>query len=696
MLARDLRKALGENPSPFAITRLVLLIGGSIGFNIGVGYLVKFVFKLPLFLDAIGTILVGALLGPLAGAVTGVVTNVAWSGILHDSTHLPFAITSAFIGWAAGNEVSRGIFKRFRDIPLTGLWVGIGAALISAPISAYIFGGITGIGTDYLIPYLEATGSNILQATTVQGFLSDPLDKILSFTAAWLAWNVLRKYFPQPAVQGASLLQSLSGYSLAVVVNLLALLLSFVFIPAFGRGVFAVFYLTVLLTAWRGGLLPAILSTGIGLLANIFFLISPFYNVGIIAEDWMRLIVYILVSGAIAVTAHNLEQSRQELQRALRQESEIQVRLRALMDGVDEAMVLFSPQQRFVDANKQFYEFFGVPDERVRGQLFEDLRNLFDQVFADPDKVYQAIAGSRAEPSQSYAGLVVQQWPARRDLQLLIVPIWDKSNYLGRLFLFHDVTREREASRLKDEFVSLVSHELRTPLTSIQGYTEMVLDGDAGEINAEAKEYLGIVNNNTQRLVGLVNDLLDLSRIESGRIQLKNETVNLNEIVQIVVNTMQQKLEEKGQDLAVKIDPGAVTVRGDRNKLVQVLTNYVSNAYKYTPAGGKLWLDICPKDQFAQVSVKDNGMGISPEDQAKLFTRFFRVDNSMTREIGGTGLGLSIVKQLVHLQGGDVWVESQPGQGSTFYFTIPLANGGDENQSKPDEMIKEKEEEDGN
>jgi DNA-binding response OmpR family regulator/two-component sensor histidine kinase len=171
-----------------------------------------------------------------------------------------------------------------------------------------------------------------------------------------------------------------------------------------------------------------------------------------------------------------------------------------------------------------------------------------------------------------------------------------------------------------------------------------------------------------------VNDLLDISRIESGRVQLKEEVVDLKEIVQTVVATMQQSIEQKQQSLVVDIDPAATNVKGDRDKLVQVLTNYVSNAYKYTQAGGAIRVDVREQGGFAHIGVSDNGYGILLQDQERLFTRFYRVDNTMTREVGGTGLGLSIVKQLIELQGGEVGVESQLGEGSTFWFTIPLAD----------------------
>ena len=367
-----------------------------------------------------------------------------------------------------------------------------------------------------------------------------------------------------------------------------------------------------------------------------------------------------------------MEKSKQELQKSLQAERESQARIRAITDGVNEARVLVSPEQRIIDANQRFVELFGVPLERVVGQRLEDIRTMFDQVFAEAGELYESALASSADSAQENTRLVVQNWPQARELQLYSTPVRDQQGFLGRLFVFRDVTHEREVDRMKTEFVSLVSHELRTPLTSIKGFTEMVLDGDAGEINEEVEEFLGIVHSNAERLVALVNDLLDLSRIESGRVQLKSETVDLNEIVQAVVVTMQQKLKEKDQNLSVNIDPAATSVVGDKDKLVQVLTNYVSNAYKYTQDGGDIRIVLSKQGDFAHVAVADNGYGISPEDQERLFTRFYRVDNSMTREVGGTGLGLSIVKQLIELMGGEIGVESALGQGSTFSFTVPL------------------------
>jgi PAS domain S-box-containing protein len=653
--------------------RSIILVLAAIILNIALGHWVRFTMEWPLYLDSIGTILVGALLGPLPGAATGAISNVIWYGLSGDIAVLPYAIVAAFIGWAAGFAASYKAFERFPTAVLAGLLVGFGAAILAAPITAYVFGGATGGGGDYLTSYLAAAGANLLQAATIQGFLSDPLDKMISFAIAWVGWRLLHPYYQPLTRSTIRIFESLQGYSLAVLVNLLALLLCLVFLPAFGRDIFSVFFIAVLLVAYRSGLGPALLTVSIGALAQLLLLQSPYYKVGVTAQDWLRVVIFVIVSVAIAVIADQLDKSRRDLQRSLQAERESQARIRAITDSVNEALIFISLDRYILAANKRFQELFGVPVEQITGQRLEDSGTLFDQVFSEARELYELFLASSANTTQDYDRFVVQNWPQARELQLYSTPVRDEQGFLGRLFVFRDVTHEREVDRMKTEFVSLVSHELRTPLTSIKGYTELVLDGDAGEINEEAQEYLGIVFNNAERLVALVNDLLDLSRIESGRIQIKSEPVDLNDIVQIVVVSLQQKIKEKGQSLAVDIDPQATQVVGDRDKLVQALTNYVSNAYKYTPAGGDIRLVVSKQGNFARTSVRDTGYGISSEDQARLFTRFYRVDNSMTREIGGTGLGLSIVKQLIELQGGEIFVESALGKGSTFSFTVPLS-----------------------
>ena len=261
-----------------------------------------------------------------------------------------------------------------------------------------------------------------------------------------------------------------------------------------------------------------------------------------------------------------------------------------------------------------------------------------------------------------------------RVVKARVSPVVDaEGDYIGRVLAMHDITHEREIDQMKNEFVSTVSHELRTPLTSIKGYVDLILDGDAGEINEIQEEFLGIVKENSDRLVDMINDMLDISRIESGRIRLKVEPVNIADSIEGAVDSFRAVLNQTGRTVKTRIPEDLPLVAVDRDRVGQVLINFISNALKYSPEGGDVTVAAKHTDGYVQVSVADKGMGISREDQKKLFTKFYRVDSAMTREIGGTGLGLSIAKSIIELLGGKVSVRSKIGEGSTFSFTVPVA-----------------------
>jgi signal transduction histidine kinase/CheY-like chemotaxis protein len=263
--------------------------------------------------------------------------------------------------------------------------------------------------------------------------------------------------------------------------------------------------------------------------------------------------------------------------------------------------------------------------------------------------------------------------PEHRILDVRTDPVIDDGRYLGYVATLHDVTTEREVMEMKNEFVSTVSHELRTPLTSIKGYIDLILDGDAGEINEITREFLGIVKENSDRLVELINDMLDISRIESGRIVLKVEPLDMAELAAAGADTFAAVAEQTGHRIVLDVPSDLPRAAGDRQRAGQVLINFMSNAIKYSPAGGTVTVSARADDGFVTVSISDEGIGISESDQARLFTKFYRVDSSLTREIGGTGLGLSICKSIIELLGGTVGVRSAAGTGSTFFFTLPVA-----------------------
>lgn len=230
----------------------------------------------------------------------------------------------------------------------------------------------------------------------------------------------------------------------------------------------------------------------------------------------------------------------------------------------------------------------------------------------------------------------------------------------------------QQANLAKSKFVSVVSHELRIPMTSIKGYTDLILKGAAGEVSDQQSKFLEIIQNNVGRMSVLVSDLSDISRIEMGRLKLEPAMVQLHEYIEETIQRLQHRLAEKKHITELKLSEALPAVFADPDRLVQVLTNLVSNANKYTQEGGKIRIRARQEGEFVRIEVIDNGIGIQAEDQAKLFTQFFRSDDPLVREQQGWGLGLNLTKRLIELMGGTIRAESVPGKGSNFWFTLPI------------------------
>jgi len=235
-----------------------------------------------------------------------------------------------------------------------------------------------------------------------------------------------------------------------------------------------------------------------------------------------------------------------------------------------------------------------------------------------------------------------------------------------------------ELDRLKSDFVANVSHELRTPLTAIKGAVDLVLREVAGPLTKKQTHYLTRVRSNTQHLAGLINDLLDLSKIESGKTEMKSSRVSLAGLVHEVVETLRPVAAEKVIALEAAITEPSILVWADRDKINQVLMNLIGNGIKFTPAQGRITVSASRSGkESVQVSVSDTGPGIPPNEKEKIFDKFYQIAQVGDAKPKGTGLGLAICKALVELHGGKIWVESEASSGSTFYFTLPAARSGD-------------------
>ncbi|MBN1487264.1 MAG: GAF domain-containing protein [Anaerolineae bacterium] len=235
-------------------------------------------------------------------------------------------------------------------------------------------------------------------------------------------------------------------------------------------------------------------------------------------------------------------------------------------------------------------------------------------------------------------------------------------------------TEVKNANQAKTAFVSMVSHELKGPMTSIRGYADLLRMGTGGEINAQQQAFLEVIIKNVSYMKTLVYDLLDISRIESGHLHLDMRAVQLQSVLDEVLYASRHSFETRQQTLHLQIPEQLTAVKADRMRLSQILTNLISNASKYTPEGGEITITAKLQEEFVSCSVRDTGIGISPKDLSRLFQKFFRASNEYVRGVSGTGLGLSITKQLVELQGGKIWVNSELEKGSTFTFTLSVAD----------------------
>ena len=248
----------------------------------------------------------------------------------------------------------------------------------------------------------------------------------------------------------------------------------------------------------------------------------------------------------------------------------------------------------------------------------------------------------------------------------------DANDIVSVIAQCRDITQQIEAERVKKEFTSTLSHELRTPLTSIIGSLQLINTGMFGTLDQDAAELALVAERNAQRLLDLINDILDLERIDSGRLSLNAEDVSLDEVLQESVVLNRAYAERFGVRLKLLAEPPKVTVHADRRRLLQVMTNLISNAAKFSPEGGHVELSASCTDALVQVSVEDRGPGIPQDFRSRIFGRFAQADSALTRKKGGTGLGLAICKRLIELMGGEIWYADREGGGTSFHFRLPM------------------------
>ncbi|WP_264844767.1 two-component system histidine kinase PnpS [Caldinitratiruptor microaerophilus] len=340
------------------------------------------------------------------------------------------------------------------------------------------------------------------------------------------------------------------------------------------------------------------------------------------------------------------------------------LRLEAVLATMAEGVVILDARRRIVLLNPAAEALFGITLAEARGRDHLEVTHNFDL----EARLERLLAGGPPEVFE-----LRRAHPEERVLEGRLVGLARAGEGpAGALLVLHDITRFRRLERMRTEFVANVSHELRTPLTSIRGFAETLLEADPDP--ETRRRFLEIVHREASRLSDLIEDLLDLSRIESGRMAMRPGPVAVDVLVADVLDRHQRRARAAELTLESRVPPGLPPVWGDRARLAQVLHNLVDNAIRYTPPGGRVTVAAeANPEGFVTVSVADTGIGIAREHLPRLFERFYRVDRARSRSSGGTGLGLSIVKHIVELHGGAVSVESEPGRGSTFRFSVPVA-----------------------
>ena len=424
-------------------------------------------------------------------------------------------------------------------------------------------------------------------------------------------------------------------------------------------------------------------------------------------EVWLRSIVHVVKdANGRATQLRGLTVDITERRRAEEQLRESEARLRAIAEATPVPLMISAVQDaRIIYMNDHALRLLGATQ---RGQVGDALKAA--DFFAD-DETAQAFLGrvrqdrrvtdfegrarrldgstfwvmATSEP-MTYDGVpalvtgLVDITERKEAADVLARLVAERTSELSEanLHLQQAATEARDAkeaadlaNRAKSQFLANMSHELRTPLNAILGYTELIIDETYGDVPIKIKEVLERVEKSGRHLLGLINDVLDLSKIEAGQLTLGLADYTMKDVVHTVVIAVESLASEKKLELAVDVAPDLPSGRGDQRRLTQVLLNLVGNAIKFTDTG-RVAIRATGKDHMFTVAVQDTGPGIAPEDQQKVFEEFQQVDNSNTRKKGGTGLGLAIARRIIEMHGGRLWVESTLGQGSTFSFTVPF------------------------
>ena len=335
----------------------------------------------------------------------------------------------------------------------------------------------------------------------------------------------------------------------------------------------------------------------------------------------------------------------------------------AVITNFADGLLVFDKEGKLSLMNPQAEDFFKMRGKEIIDKAIIEL-GTFPIIKPVVTLVGKEIKGIFRKEIQIKENLV---------LEVSTIPIMKEEEKMGTLVILHDITREKMIERMKTEFVSLSAHQLRTPLSAIKWTLRMLLDGDLGPILKEQREFIEKTYKSNERMINLINDLLDVTRIEEGKYLYKPVLTDFEPICQFVINSYREEVERRKLKIEFKKPEKKLPrVKVDVEKIRLAIQNLLENAIRYTKSGGEISVSLRDLKKEIEFSVRDTGVGIPKDQQARVFTKFFRAANVIRMETEGSGLGLFITKNIVETHGGRIWFESEEGKGTTFYFTLPV------------------------
>jgi len=363
----------------------------------------------------------------------------------------------------------------------------------------------------------------------------------------------------------------------------------------------------------------------------------------------------------------------EDAEEARRKAEEERNRTLAIITNLTDGLLFFNKEKKLILINPKAKEFLEVTEKEVVGKLVSELSKIssFSLIIKTIGEEIKRVFRKEVKLKEDLI------------LEVSTVPIITEGTKIGDIVILHNITREKMIERMKSEFVSISAHQLRTPLSAIKWTLKMLLEGDLGEITDEQREFVEKVYQSNERMITLINDLLNVTRIEEGRYLYKPVLANIEDIVDSVIDSLKEEIQRKKIKLKFeKPKKRLPKIKMDVEKIKLAVQNLIENAIRYTKVGGEVTVSLKGNKEEINFQIKDTGIGIPKDQQKRIFTKFFRGANAIRMETEGSGLGLFITKNIIEAHGGKIWFESEEGKGTTFYFTLPL-------RKKIEEFLKE-------